>query len=80
MSSNSHQKGLTVSQFCRLKTNATELCIIRDSGYIVAAVYIDHEDIFRIEKRLAEAIVKNDYYGTINLWGMENVPCHYIET
>ena len=70
---------MTVREFCKNKTKATELCIIRDRGYIVSAVWIDYEDIFRLPESIKNKEVKNLCHGTIDVYGMKNVPCVYID-
>ena len=37
---------MKLSEFLLKKTQALELCVIRDCGWIVASYYIDHEDLF----------------------------------
>lgn len=39
---------MTVEEFCLRKTQAQELCVIREDGWIVSTVWIDHEDLFAI--------------------------------
>ena len=77
-------ENITVRNFCREKTRATELCIIRDEGWIVAAAWIDYEDIFRLPQSLANKPVISDEWGTLKVVDEHgraiNVPCHYIDT
>lgn len=75
---------ITVREFCLHKTQATELCVLCDEGWIVGTVWIDHEDIFRIPDSLKDAIVKSDYWGEltiVNALGEKmQVPAHFIDT
>jgi len=74
---------MTVREFCRNKTRALELCVIRDSGWIVHTVWIDYEDIFVISKQYENKEIKNDEWGTIPIVNKNgnkiDVPCHYID-
>lgn len=74
---------MTVSEFCRTKTQALELCAITYDGWIIATVWIDYEDLFHIDKKVAKMKVKSDKWGTIPVvtehGGKIIVPCHYIE-
>lgn len=74
---------MTVREFCRHKTQALELCIIRDSGWIVHSVWIDYEDIFVLSNRYENKEVIKDEWGTIPIVDKNgnkiNVPCHYID-
>lgn len=49
---------MTVGEFCRTKTQAKELCVIRQDGWIVASAWIDYEDLFAIAPRVREEEVK----------------------
>lgn len=75
---------ITVREFCLHKTQATELCVLCDEGWIVGTVWIDHEDIFRIPDSLKDAIVTSDYWGEltiINELGVQTkIPAHFIDT
>ena len=42
---------MTVVEFCLRKTQVQELCVIREDGWIVSTVWIDHEDLFAIHPR-----------------------------
>ena len=53
---------MTVREFCRNKTRALELCVIRDSGWIVHTVWIDYEDIFVISKQYEHKEIKMKTY------------------
>lgn len=75
-------KNITVNEFCRKETRALELCIIREDGWIVAAVWIDCEDIFRLPQSIVDKTVISDEWGTLNIIDgrgrMVKIPCHYI--
>ncbi len=75
---------MTVYEFCRNSTQAHQLCVIRDSGWIVETVWIDHEDIFRISKESQKAEVKNTAFGVLPVktehGDTVNIPCLYIDT
>lgn len=74
---------MTVLDFCLRRTNAHELVVIRDSGWIVASVWIDYEDIFLIPDRVKDKEIRKDSWGTLNIvteHGDElEVPCHYLD-
>ena len=69
--------------FLRNKTNVKELCVIRDSGWIVASCWIDYEDLFYIPSRLVDKVVKKDEWGYIPIVNENNaeikIPCHYVD-
>lgn len=69
--------------FLRNKTNVKELCIIRDSGWIVASCWIDYEDLFYIPSRLVDKMVKKDEWGYLPIVNENNaeikIPCHYVD-
>ena len=77
-------ENITVNNFCRRKTKAKELCIIRDEGWVVAAAWIDYEDIFRLPQSLINKQVISDEWGTLQIADehgqVVDVPCHYIDT
>lgn len=70
-------------EFLYHKTQVAELCVICDSGWIVATCWIDSEDLFRIPPDLQNEEVKGDKWGyleIVNEKGEEiKVPCHYID-
>lgn len=70
-------------EFLRTKTNVKELCVIRESGWIVATCWIDYEDLFAIPNRLADNIVKKDEWGYLPIVNENNaeikIPCHYVD-
>lgn len=76
---------MTLSEFLLKKTQALELCVIRDSGWIVASCYIDHEDLFhgRLHQKLRDMEIKGDEWGVINTKLKDGkviqIPCHYID-
>lgn len=74
---------MTVREFLRKHTDAKELCVIRDSGWIVMTAWIDYEDLFRIDNATGNAIVKSDEYGSIPIVNHNGktieVDCHYID-
>jgi len=76
---------MTLREFLRTKTNARELCVIRESGWIVATFWIDYEDLFcgYLDKTLGERKVKLDCWDYLTIVNKNNaemkIPCHYIE-
>jgi hypothetical protein len=70
-------------EFLQNKTNVKELCVIRDSGWIVASCWIDYEDLFYIPSRLVDKVVKKDEWGYIPIVNENNaeikIPCHYVD-
>lgn len=74
---------MTIREFCRHKTQALELCIIRESGWIVHSVWIDYEDIFVLSNQYENKEVIKDEWGTIPIVDKNgnkiDVPCHYID-
>lgn len=76
---------MTLSEFLLKQTQALELCVIRDCGWIVASCYIDREDLFHgpLNHKLREKEVKSDEWGTINITLNKGdvipIPCHYID-
>lgn len=73
---------MKVREFCLAKTQTNELCVIRDSGYIIATVWIDSEDIFQIAKYVVDKEVESDYFGNLTVrtehGDRVQIPCHYI--
>ena len=71
--------------FLRKQTQTLELCVIRDSGWIVATFFIDYEDLFcrHLNPKLGDMEVKGDkwdYLPIVNKNGAEiKIPCHYID-
>lgn len=75
---------MTVYEFCRNKTQAHQLCVIRDSGWIVETVWIDYEDLFRMSKESQKAEVKKTEFGELPVetehGDTVHIPCLYIDT
>lgn len=65
------------------KTQAMELCVITEDGWITATCYIDHEDMFHIPLQLAGKTVKSEQWSVINIVDKNGkviqIPCHYID-
>ena len=74
---------MTVGEFCLKKTQANELCVFRDSGWIIGTAWIDYEDLFVVYDNIRKKEVKSDEWGTLSVvteYGDEVcVPCHYID-
>lgn len=74
---------MTLRDFLLKKTNPRELCVVRESGWIIASCWIDYEDLFAIPERLADNLVKNDEWGYLCIVDEHNseikIPCHYID-
>lgn len=76
---------MKLREFLRTKTRALELCVIRDSGWIVATCFIDHEDLFcrHLDNELGDMQVKSDkwdYLPIVNENGARiQIWCHYID-
>lgn len=74
---------MTVIQYCREKTNVSELVIIREGGWVTCAAFIDHEDLFRLPPSIARAEVVGEECGRIRLanraGGFEDAPCLYLD-
>lgn len=74
---------MTLREFLRKKTNVRELCIIRESGWIIASCWIDYEDLFAIPQQLSQKTIKKDEWGYITIVNENNaeikIPCHYID-
>jgi len=77
-----HEK-ITLFEFLRYRTDASELCVIRDCGWICAAAYIDNEDLFGIPERLKNKLVKNHEWGFLKIRDREgmvqHINVHYID-
>lgn len=73
-------KDITLNAFLREYTEVHDLCFIRESGWVVASVWIDSEDLFIIHPDLASSTVLSYEYGTIPINGSEaRLPCTYID-
>lgn len=76
---------MKLSEFLLKKTQALELCVIRESGWIVATYFIDHEDLFDryLDNRLGNMEVKKDkwdYLTIVNENGAKiQIWCHFID-
>ena len=76
---------MSLREFLLHKTNAQELCVIRDSGWIVASCWIDHEDLFTryMDNKLLERQVKDDNWDYLSIVNENNatlkIPCHYVD-
>ena len=70
-------------EFLRYKTNANELCVIRESGWIIDACWIDYEDFFLVHPKIADKEVKKDEWDYLPIVNENNakikIPCHYID-
>lgn len=70
-------------EFLRYKTNANELCAIREGGWIIDACWIDCEDLFLVHPKIAYKEVKKDEWGYLFVANENNakikIPCHYID-
>ena len=73
---------MTVRDFLLHKTQARELCMIRDSGYNVDSVWIDYEDLFYLSK-IGNKELKSDEWGELTVVTEHgdtiHVPVHYID-
>lgn len=49
---------MILRDFLHKKTNAKELCIIREDGWIIVSCWIDYEDLFVIPQNLSQKAVK----------------------
>lgn len=74
---------MTVRDFCLYNTQVEELCVIRDSGYIIQQVWIDCEDLFAIHPNYTNKEVKNNCWGELEIITQHGdkikIPCHYID-
>ena len=74
---------MKLKDFLWNKTNARELCVIRDCGWIVASCWIDYEDLFCIPPTLKDKEVKRDEWGYLSIVNENNaeikIPCHYVD-
>lgn len=73
-------KDITLSEFLKKYTEAHDLCFIRESGWIVAFILIESNDLFIIHPDLASSTVLSYDYGAFSVNGSETkVPCTYID-
>lgn len=74
---------MTLNNFLLKHTQVGELCVIRDAGYIIATVFIDAEDLFRIHDSIIKREVLSNEWGhlltTTKCGNSFKVPCHYID-
>lgn len=74
---------MTVGEFCLIKTQVGELCVLRECGYIRETRYIDHENLASMNDRIQNAEVKFDEWGTFTITTEHGdkiqIPCHYID-
>lgn len=76
---------MTLREFLKTQTNPCELCVIRDCGWIVATVWIDHEDLFvrYLSEGLEYSEVEKHWWGDIAIVNENNakirIPCHYVD-
>ena len=74
---------MTVRDFCLKKTQVNELCVIRDAGWIIATAWIDSEDLFAMNDKVANCEVKFDEWGRVTIKTEHGdkleIPCHYID-
>ena len=77
------EEKITCNEFCRRKTLAHQLCVIRDCGWIVETVWIDHEDLFRISEKSRNAEVVGWEFGKLpvvsEVGQTVQIPCLYID-
>lgn len=72
-------------EFLRTKTNANELCVVCDDGWIIASFWIDYEDLFcrYVDNGIGNQKVKRDYWDYLPIVNENNacvkIPCHYID-
>ena len=59
-------------EYLRKKTEARELCVIREGGWTVATAYIDYEDLFQVPAHLGEMEVLKDSFDTLTVRDNKN--------
>ena len=74
---------MTIGEFCLHHTQVRELCVFRNSGYIVGSTWIDNEDLFAIHDGISKQEMKSHEWGTISITTEPgdklDVPWHYID-
>lgn len=74
---------MTVIEYCWHKTRVYELVIIRAYGRVRCSAYIDHEDLFRLPRDIANAEVIRSKRGYIDIATREGCawssPCVYLD-
>ena len=76
---------MKLSEFLLHKTNAHELCVIRDGGWIVATAWIDSEDLLDryIDNKILDREVRSNTWDYLPVVNENNasikIPCHHID-
>ena len=75
---------ITVWEFCLHKTQAAELCVICDGGWVAGAVWIDYEDMFILPDLLKDKKVTRHYWSELTIVNADGekmkIPAHFIDT
>lgn len=75
---------ITVREFCLHKTQAAELCVICDGGWVAGAVWIDYEDMFMLPDSLKDRKVTRHYWSELTIVNADGekmkIPAHFIDT
>lgn len=75
---------ITVREFCLHKTQAAELCVICDGGWVAGAVWIDYEDLFMLPDSLKNRKVTRHYWSELTIVNADGekmkIPAHFIDT
>lgn len=73
---------MRVQDFCLKKTQAKELCVFRDQGWLLEQ-HVDYEDLFMISHDIRDGVVISDEWGTLPIvtehGDKMEIPCHYID-
>lgn len=76
---------MQLGKFLLTQTQARELCVITQGGWITATFFIDHEDLFvrYLHPELYNATVKSDHWDTLSIVSADGsrieIPAHHIE-
>jgi hypothetical protein len=76
---------MTLEEFLKTKTNAHELCVICDNGWIYATFWIDSEDLFTkyLDYDLSSKPIRRVYWDYLPIVNENNacikIPCHYVD-
>lgn len=76
---------MTLREFLRTKTNANELCVVCEDGWISATFWIDYEDLFDryLPFELGSKPIRRAYWDFLPIVNENNasikIPCHYID-
>lgn len=76
---------MKLGDFLLHKTNAGELCVITEAGWLVATFWIDHEDLFcrNMPTEMANKKIIHEYWGDLTIVNENNnpvkIPCHFID-